>query len=96
MGDVDGFVEVNRHFMFVENKRRGVSIPRGQLFALQRLADISGITVIGIRGDLTTDATVEVMNVGRKTGWQTRTIQQVQSSMIKWSQDAETRIWTMT
>lgn len=95
MGDADGFVEVNRHFMFVENKRQGAPIPRGQLLALQRLADIPSITVLGIRGDLSNDTTVEVLNIGRRTGWQPRTVEQVQNSMRMWSHNAETGIWTM-
>lgn len=35
--DIDGFIERNGHFLILETKQRGVSIPTGQLISFQQI-----------------------------------------------------------
>jgi len=44
--DIDGFLEINRHFLFLEAKGPGGELSRGQEMALKRLADVDQITVL--------------------------------------------------
>lgn len=48
--DVDGFVEVNYHFLHLEGKSKDISLPRGQRMALERLAKLPQFTVIVFKG----------------------------------------------
>lgn len=49
--DVDGFVEVNYHFLHLEGKSKNISLPKGQRMALERLARLPEFTVIVFKGD---------------------------------------------
>lgn len=52
VGDVDGFVEVNNHFLFIEGKPINVKkLKRGQGLALRRLSEQPKMTVIIIAGN---------------------------------------------
>lgn len=44
--DIDGMVEVNGSFLFIEAKGAGVAVPEGQLIALRRLTTQGDIEVI--------------------------------------------------
>lgn len=48
--DIDGFVEVKRHFLFIEGKANGKTLSRGQGMALRRLSESPRHTVIIING----------------------------------------------
>lgn len=49
--DVDGFVEVNYHFLYLEGKSRNANLSGGQKIALERLAKLPQFTVVVFRGD---------------------------------------------
>ena len=38
VGDVDGFVEVNKHYLFIEAKPPNTKMPTGQRIAFERIA----------------------------------------------------------
>jgi hypothetical protein len=65
--DVDGLVEINGHFLFLEEKGAGVPMTQGQRQALRRLADLPSVTVIVFRplGD-----DLEVMVMPDPAVWQ--------------------------
>ena len=50
VGDIDGFVEAAGKFLFIEGKRAGTDLPRGQYDALARLSRIPVIDVIILAG----------------------------------------------
>jgi len=55
--DVDGFVEINGRFLFLEEKRAGVPFGNnpGQFRALKLLAGLPGVTVLFFRPGATAD-----------------------------------------
>jgi hypothetical protein len=48
--DIDGFVEVNNRFLFIEGKPDGIIRERGQRMALERLANQPRHTVVILAG----------------------------------------------
>lgn len=48
--DIDGYVEVNNHFLFIEGKSHKTMLPTGQRFALRRESRRAKSTVIVITG----------------------------------------------
>ena len=70
MTDVDGLVEINGRFLFIEWKRRG-DVPAGQKIMFERLTKHPEFTVLVILGD-PASMTVERYDVfrnGRRRGW---------------------------
>jgi hypothetical protein len=51
VGDIDGFVEAGGNFLFIEGKRVGNPLPKGQYDALTRLARLPRIDVIILEGN---------------------------------------------
>ena len=51
VGDIDGFVEAGGRFLFLEGKRAGTPIPKGQFRALTALARLPRIDVIILEGN---------------------------------------------
>lgn len=49
--DVDGMVEANNKFLFLEGKSKDIDLPKGQKWALERLAKIPEITVVSFNGE---------------------------------------------
>lgn len=47
--DIDGMIEVNRHFLFFERKRAGETLSGGQRVALMHLSELPKTTVFIIR-----------------------------------------------
>lgn len=47
--DIDGMVEMNGSFLFLEQKGAGVPIQAGQLLAFKRLAELPNVTVVIFR-----------------------------------------------
>jgi hypothetical protein len=47
--DIDGMVEINGHFLFIEQKKAGAPLPAGQTMALRRLAEQPNTTVLLLR-----------------------------------------------
>ena len=70
MTDVDGLVEINGRFLFIEWKRRG-DVPAGQRIMFERLTRHPEFTILVVLGDPGT-MTVERYDVfkdGRRRGW---------------------------
>lgn len=63
LSDIDGFVEVNYHFLFLEGKSKRAKMERGQRQALERLAGVPKIIVILVRGDPPDITTVDEWEV---------------------------------
>lgn len=51
LADIDGFVEANNKFLFIEGKPPNGRMKRGQQMALQRLAALPDATVIVLKGN---------------------------------------------
>lgn len=49
--DVDQLIEKNGHFLFIEAKRPGQKIPRGQIITLNRLAALPSTHVLLVEGN---------------------------------------------
>lgn len=47
--DIDGMVELNSRFLFLEEKSAGVGIKNGQRLALKRLCTLPGVTAVIFR-----------------------------------------------
>lgn len=50
-GDMDGWAEINGHFLFVEFKSPGAPIPMGQKMALERLSRLPKCSVLVVFAD---------------------------------------------
>lgn len=57
VGDIDGFVEVNNKFLFIEGKPVNGNLPKGQKLAYERLAKLEQVTVIVVEGNPPFDIT---------------------------------------
>ena len=70
MTDVDGLVEINGRFLFIEWKRRG-DVPAGQRIMFERMTRHPEFTVLVIIGDPATMAVkrYDVFQEGRRRGW---------------------------
>lgn len=53
--DIDGFIERNGYFLFIESKNIGVSVPQGQRILHKRLVDTGVFTVVILWGNATTN-----------------------------------------
>jgi hypothetical protein len=51
VSDIDGFVEVNGHFLILETKTPGVPIPLGQKIAYERLQKTNLFTILYLWGE---------------------------------------------
>ena len=70
--DVDGMVEINGNFLFLEEKGAGVPLPPGQRSALRKLSRRPGITVAFFRPPglrTATDLECLVFNQKPAEGW---------------------------
>lgn len=90
--DVDGMVEINSWFLFIEQKRAGASLPEGQRKALQRLSTTSDrITVVIIREIVGEDDLMEVLRYrgGQTSGWKKETHDELRTWMDAWAVHAD-------
>lgn len=65
--DVDGMVERNGHFLFLEAKSTGVTLPKGQQIMFSRLAAPKSFTVFVVHGDTNQPQRLTVFHNG---AWQ--------------------------
>lgn len=85
--DVDGMVEINGSFLFIEQKRAGAFIPEGQRMALLRLAALSdNVTVLIIR-EIADSADMEVARLKRSGAkwWERMTRDELMVWMKSWA-----------
>lgn len=87
--DVDGFVEINGHFLFLEEKREGVALSdEGQRRALSKLAKHDRVTVLFFRPK---GERVEVLVLGQgpAKGWQEVSREQLKNWLRWWAATAD-------
>lgn len=70
--DIDGMVEINGHFLFLEEKREGKALDAGQFHAFKALAQQPRTTIAFIRPSSLGDLEVLTWEDGEPSGWQTR------------------------
>lgn len=90
--DVDGFVEINGHFLFLEEKGPGVAIDNGQRIALQKLSRYPGITVAFFRPGRVSDLEVLIFDGTPAAGWQPRTRAQWHDWVHGWARRADAQL----
>lgn len=93
--DIDGMVEINGHFLFMEEKRAGAAMHDGQRFALRSLSRLPGVTVLVFRPLLASvevgaDMEVLIFRAGKTDdGWQRTTRAWFKEWLRDWSANAE-------
>lgn len=89
--DIDGMVEINNHFLFLEEKRCGASIEYGQLLAFKRLSSLPNATVVIFRPGTESELEVQVLAAGKGNGFEPSTWSEFFSRIRRWSINAEAR-----
>lgn len=90
--DIDGMVEINGHFLFLEEKRCGVGPDEGQRRALRKLSRRKGITTVFFRPALPGDADklqVLIFDQCDPEGWQDRTRGWLKEWLADWCASAD-------
>lgn len=87
--DVDGFVEINGRFLFLEEKQEGVGPEEGQRRALKLLANLPGVTVAFFRPGRASDFEVLVLDGTEAQGWRPCSQAQWFAWLRRWVRDAE-------
>jgi hypothetical protein len=90
--DVDGMVEINGRFLFLEEKRAGVRLPEAQRLALLKLSQRPGITTVFFRPSglrIASDLECLVFGQGPAQGWQPRSREWLKDFLKDWSDAAD-------
>ena len=89
MTDVDGLVEINGQFLFIEWKRRG-DVPAGQRIMFERLTRHPEFTILVILGDPATMAVerYDVFQGGRRKGWRDCELSELKRHVRAWADRA--------
>jgi hypothetical protein len=87
--DVDGFVELNDHFLFLEQKGEGVSLTTGQRLALFRLSTRARVTVAFFRPGRQSDYEVLIVTDGTTDGFRPCSKDQFKAWLMRWVAQAE-------
>lgn len=87
--DVDGFVEINGQFLFLEEKVRGKGPEEGQRKALKLLATLPGVTVAFFRPGKVADYEVLIFDGSEPQGWRECSRNQWYAWLRKWAQTAD-------
>ena len=89
MTDVDGLVEINGQFLFIEWKRRG-DVPAGQRIMFERLTRHPEFTILVILGDPATMAVerYDVFQGGRRKGWRDCELSELKRHVRAWAERA--------
>lgn len=85
--DIDGMVEINDHFLFLEEKCAGKGPDEGQRRALQRLASRSGVMVVFFRPGRASD--LEVLTFPAPSGWEPMTRADFHARITTWALTAD-------
>lgn len=87
--DVDGLVEINDSFLFLEQKGKGVPLQTGQFLAFKRLASRPRVTVVIFRP---ADAeSYDVMVLPRPATWETVPSDEFKARLSHWAMRADAR-----
>ena len=86
MTDVDGLVEINGQFLFIEWKRGG-DVPVGQRIMFERLTRHPEFTILVILGDPRTMTVerYEVFQGGRRKGWRDCDLSELKRHVRAWA-----------
>lgn len=92
--DVDGMVEINGNFLFLEQKGPGVPLIEAQRRALRTLSELPGITTMFIRPPgprlhLPSDLECLIFGQGPAEGWQSRSREWLKDWLRTWSTEAD-------
>ena len=89
MTDVDGLVEINGQFLFIEWKRRG-DVPAGQRIMFERLTRYPEFTVLVVLGDPGTMAAerYDVFRRGQRRGWRDCSLPELKRHVRAWADRA--------
>ena len=89
MTDVDGLVEINGRFLFIEWKRGG-DVPAGQRIMFERLTRHPEFTILVILGDPRTMEVerYDVFRDGRRKGWRECGLSELKRHVRTWAERA--------
>lgn len=87
--DVDGLVEINDSFLFLEQKGAGVPLQTGQFLAFKRLASRPRVTVVIFRP--AADDAYDVMVLPRPAMWETVQADEFKARLSRWAIRADAR-----
>lgn len=89
MTDIDGCVEMNSRFLFLEwkNETHNGMIPTGQRIMFERLSRKDGVSVVALRGDpeIMSINEMQVFHNGRMLPWEKIDLGGVKDKMVKWA-----------
>lgn len=85
--DIDGFIECNNHFLFIEWKSDGKDLTRGQEIAFERLDKASGrIHILLVEGDPKGPTLTRFKRIGPDSEWRDdKTLEQILKEWWKWA-----------
>lgn len=87
--DIDAMVEINGHFLFIEQKSAGVALENGQRRALLALSEQPNTTVLIMRPVNDAGSVLEILMYPNPTGYLTVPRESVISWLHAWAQNAE-------
>lgn len=87
--DVDGFVEINGQFLFLEEKQKGAGPDEGQRRALKLLASLDPVTVLFFRPGKSSDYEFLIFDGGEPQGWRPCSKGQLFAWLRRWAQTAD-------
>lgn len=89
--DIDGMVEVNGSFLFIEEKGAGAGLKDGQGPALKALSRLDGVTVALIRPGDKSEMQLNVLSDGVGTYFQDVTVEEYRTFLREWGIAADSR-----
>lgn len=87
--DIDGLVEINGHFLFLEEKRAGCGPDEGQRRALLALSELPDVTVIFFRPGKRSDLECLIFGMGPAQGWQPFSRAEFLSWLTDWATESD-------
>lgn len=87
--DIDGMVEINGHFLFMEEKSAGKGLDTGQRIALKRQSCNPNTTVLVFRPGGSKDMQVMVFRDGESDGFKDCTKSQFLHWIQRWARTAD-------
>lgn len=95
MTDLDGTVEVNGHFLFLEWKSHGADIPVGQRIYFERLTKLSDkIVAVVVAGDPDTMQVDKIKSIykGRISEWEECSLLDLFDRIKRWSTKVDIQV----
>lgn len=91
--DIDGVVEINGSFLFLEEKGPGVPLQFGQMLMFRRLAERPNVTVVVFRPMTagTYDDGLEIYVLPKPAMWEPVTAAQFKARIKAWADRADSR-----